>query len=410
MDSTQELPTCISFCTGYGGIELGLEMVGRPHRILAYVEIEAFAIARLVKKIEEGKVAPAPIFTDLKSFPAEMFRGCVDLVTGGYPCQPFSQAGRGLAEKDPRHLWPYLLDHIKAIEPIRCLFENVEGHINRGLEQVVGDLETAGYDPTWGIFSAAEVGAPHQRKRVFIMADTQRHGFSPYTVSGSLEASPGQKPSGEKQPSDTTGASDAATAEPALADCDAGLPDRAREEILSGRKTTKRCCERVGDSDCEGESQQKRLIEEIWGWTQYASQEFSNAKRRRGDPGGKVCEGTGGAEFSGKSEAGRVEGLGDSERARLERLRDEDSEGSERRQSEERPVAETACGAIGAWPAGYGQRQHEAEEPRTIELPVGRTANGASHRVDRLRMLGNGVVPATAAKAWLWLDKELKGN
>ena len=410
MDSTQELPTCISFCTGYGGIELGLEMVGRPHRILAYVEIEAYAIARLVKKIEEGKVAPAPIFTNLKSFPAEIFRGCVDLITGGYPCQPFSQAGRGLAEKDPRHLWPYLLDHIKAIEPIRCLFENVEGHINRGLEQVIGDLETAGYDSTWGIFSAAEVGAPHQRKRVFIMADTQRDGFSPYSVSGSLEASPGQKPSGEKQSSDTTGASDTAPAERVVANGNAGLPDRTGQEILSGRQAIKRCGKRVGDTDCSGKSQQTRLIQEIWGWTQHTSQEFSNAKCRRGDQCGDVCEGSVRAESSGESEAGRVAGLGDTERSGLEGLRDQNGEGSERRQGEERPIASTACGAIGAWPAGYGEQQHEYEEPRTIKLPVGRTANGASCRVDRLRMLGNGVVPATAAKAWLLLDKELKGN
>ena len=380
MDSTQGLPTCISFCTGYGGIELGLEMVGRPHRILAYVEIEAYAIARLVEKIEKGEVAPAPIFTDLKSFPAEMFRGCVDLVTGGYPCQPFSQAGKGLAEKDPRHLWPFLLKHINAIDPIRCLFENVEGHVGRGLEQVIGDLEGAGYEATWGLFSAAEVGAPHRRKRVFIMADTERNGFSPYTFLGSIEASPGQEPSGKEQSSDVAGTSDTATAESALADSDSGLPDRAEQEILSGGDAVERSGFEMGDPNELRESEQERIIEDIWGWT------------------------------LNTSKAGRVAGLGDSERAGLEGFSDENGEGSERRQSPERPVAAPACGAIGAWPSGYGEKQHEAEEPRTIELPVGRAANGSATRVDRLRMLGNGVVPATAAKAWLCLDKELKGD
>jgi site-specific DNA-cytosine methylase len=102
-----------------------------------------------------------------------IFRGCVDIITGGYPCQPFSAAGKRLGTEDPRHLWPYILDHINAIRPVRCLFENVEGHISLGLREVIGDLEGAGYNPTWGIFSAAEVGAPHQRKRVYILADSK---------------------------------------------------------------------------------------------------------------------------------------------------------------------------------------------------------------------------------------------
>jgi site-specific DNA-cytosine methylase len=174
VDTAKELPTVISFCSGYGGIERGLDLAGVKHRVLAYVEIEAFAIANLVAKMESGQLVPAPIFTDLKTFPAHLFRGCVDIITGGYPCQPFSAAGKRLGTEDPRHLWPYILDHIKAIRPVRCLFENVEGHISLGLREVIGDLEGAGYSATWGIFSAAEVGAPHQRKRVYIYGQQPR--------------------------------------------------------------------------------------------------------------------------------------------------------------------------------------------------------------------------------------------
>jgi site-specific DNA-cytosine methylase len=172
VDTAKELPTVISFCSGYGGIERGLDLAGVEHRVLAYVEIEAFAIANLVNKMENGLIPPAPIYTDLKTFPAHIFRGCVDILTGGYPCQPFSAAGKRLGTEDPRHLWPYILDHIKAIRPVRCLFENVEGHISLGLREVISDLEEDGYSATWGIFSAAEVGAPHQRKRVYIMANS----------------------------------------------------------------------------------------------------------------------------------------------------------------------------------------------------------------------------------------------
>ena len=171
MDTTQELPTVIAFCAGYGGIERGLDLAGIEHRVIAYVEIEAFAIANLVSKMEAGLIPPAPIYTDIKTFPSEIFRDCVDIITAGYPCQPFSAAGNRKGEDDPRHLWPHIRRHLEAIRPAQCFFENVEGHISLGLSTVVSDLEEDGYLTTWGIFSAREVGAPHQRKRVYIMAN-----------------------------------------------------------------------------------------------------------------------------------------------------------------------------------------------------------------------------------------------
>ena len=171
--TTKELPTVISFCSGYGGIERGLDLAGINHKVIAYVEVEAFAIANLVAKMEAGQLAPAPIWTDIKTFPSEIFSGKVDLITGGYPCQPFSAAGERKGVEDERHLWPYIRKHIKAVKPNRCFFENVEGHISLGLSTVISDLAEDGFRTAWGIFSAREVGAPHQRKRVYIMADCQ---------------------------------------------------------------------------------------------------------------------------------------------------------------------------------------------------------------------------------------------
>ena len=171
MDNSEQLPTVISFCSGYAGIERGLELAGIEHRVLAYVEIEAFAIANLVAKMESGELDSAPIWSDLKTFPAHLFRDCVDIITGGYPCQPFSSAGKRGGEQDPRHLWPHIRRHIQSIKPVQCFFENVEGHISLGLNSVISDMEEDGYDSAWGLFSAAEVGAPHQRKRVFILAN-----------------------------------------------------------------------------------------------------------------------------------------------------------------------------------------------------------------------------------------------
>lgn len=172
VDITKELPTVLSLCTGLAGLERGLELAGVKHRVIANVEIEAFAIANLVNKMEANLLPPSPIYTNLKTLPIQPFRDRVDILTSGYPCQPFSAAGKKQGEEDPRHLWPHIKEIIRAVRPSRCFFENVEGHISLGLREVIEDLEGLGYRTAWGIFSAHEVGAPHQRKRVFILADT----------------------------------------------------------------------------------------------------------------------------------------------------------------------------------------------------------------------------------------------
>ena len=183
MDNTKKLPTGLSFCTGYGGLDQGIDAVIGPVRNLAYVEIEAYAIANLVNKMEAGCMVPAPVWTNVKTFPSHLFRNCIDILSAGYPCQPFSAAGKRGGENDPRHLWPHIGRAIAIIQPSVVFFENVEGHITLGLRTVLADLFGLGYrvvtergEPTWGIFSASEVGAPHQRKRVYIVAyrDSER--------------------------------------------------------------------------------------------------------------------------------------------------------------------------------------------------------------------------------------------
>jgi len=180
VDSTQEL-THISLCAGYGGIDLGLKRVFPNVRTVAYSEIDAFCCANLVKKIEEDALDAAPIWTDLKTFPWASFSGRVDILSGGFPCQPFSTAGSHKGTEDPRHLWPYICEGIRVLRPSFVFFENVEGITTSKLKgshwrdpegtpvglHVLRELERLGYESTAGTFSAAEVGAPHQRKRFF---------------------------------------------------------------------------------------------------------------------------------------------------------------------------------------------------------------------------------------------------
>ena len=182
MDHPKEF-THVSLCAGYGGIDLGLKRAIPTLRTVAFSEIEAYACANLVAKMEAGQLDAAPIWTNLKTFPWGSFLGRVGILSGGYPCQPFSAAGKRLGAADPRHLWPFIADGIRAMRPQLCFFENVEGHISLGLRAVLSELESIGYRCAWGIFSASEVGAPHQRKRVFILAHAESfgiQGFRPY--------------------------------------------------------------------------------------------------------------------------------------------------------------------------------------------------------------------------------------
>ena len=169
MDNTKEI-TVLSLCAGYGGLELGLsEALARPLRVVA-LEIEAYALANLVSKAEEGKLGIEALWPDLKTFPAEKFRGCFDFVVAGYPCQPFSVAGKRQGTDDPRHLWPHIARIVQAVEPLWCFFENVPGHLTLGFGEVYCSLRDMGYAVEAGLFTAAECGVAMRGIRLFILA------------------------------------------------------------------------------------------------------------------------------------------------------------------------------------------------------------------------------------------------
>lgn len=195
MDTTQTI-THLGLCAGYGGIELGLKRIFHALRTVALCEIEGFAIANLVAKMEAGLLDAAPIWSDLKTFPWSDFRGKVDILTGGYPCQPFSAAGKRLGQHDPRHLWPFIANGIRILQPRVLYFENVDGHISLGLREVIEELGELGYKTTWGIFSASEVGAPHQRKRVFMLAYRNNSGGGQDWLPGKFWSSVSEQSSG----------------------------------------------------------------------------------------------------------------------------------------------------------------------------------------------------------------------
>ena len=167
----------VSLCSGGGGLDLGLELAIRYYGgetvTQCYVERELYAASILAQRMEEGHICTAPIWSDVKTFADEVgadLQGKVDILTGGYPCQPFSVAGAQKGTDDPRHLWPDIRRIISTVRPIWCFFENVEGHVGIGFDQVVADLHELGYAVEAGLFTASEVGATHRRKRLFILA------------------------------------------------------------------------------------------------------------------------------------------------------------------------------------------------------------------------------------------------
>ena len=179
MHSNNPIVPYISLCSGYEGIGLGLHRCIPNLRAIAYCEREAFAIANLVAKMESGLLDAAPVFTDVTNFPwadyAPYMAG--GILSFGWPCQPVSCAGKRKATEDERWLFDIIADGISILRPRMLFAENVAGLLFARMpdgSSVFGHcikrLEGLHYKVAAGIFSASEVGAPHQRKRVFILA------------------------------------------------------------------------------------------------------------------------------------------------------------------------------------------------------------------------------------------------
>ena len=160
----------LSLCDGYGGTELALRSVA-PVRTVGRVERDSYAAAVLVERMEQSKLDLCPIWDDVDTFDGSAWRGRVDIIAAGFPCQPFSAAGQRRGTDDDRWLWPAIRRIICDVGPSIVLLENVPGLVRAGLPHVLADLAGLGFDAEWGLLSASAVGAPHRRQRFWLMAD-----------------------------------------------------------------------------------------------------------------------------------------------------------------------------------------------------------------------------------------------
>jgi DNA (cytosine-5)-methyltransferase 1 len=382
-DEALGIPTYVSLCSGYDGIGLGLKRVIPNLQTLAHVEIEAYAIAGLIAKMETGQLDACPVFSDIKHFPFRELRGRIGILSAGFPCQPFSSAGRRQSTEDPRHIYPWIADGISLCLPQYVFLENVRGIVSAKtadgesvLKYVLGDLESRGYRTEWGLFSAEETGAPHQRIRCFILAYTPDLGQE-------WSSRPNQESSSH-------------TIE--------GCGDRSPTAGQLGNPASER--PRGGRENREGEQSEVfgTGLESNGKLAHTASREPRQSQARNGgqDIGGGSEEELGNsARLDGKQSNGETDQVG--------RTCEEDRGSSDVRGTR--------------WPARPGEEQYEWEEPRVTEAQselggtvdgtrsgVDPTAEGVDaivNRVDRLRLLGNGVVSACAELAWRTLWKEL---
>jgi len=181
----------LSLFSGAGGGLLGSKLLGwNP---IGYVEWDDYCQRVIAARIKDGLLPNAPIFGDIRTFIdsgcAELYRGITDVVTGGFPCQPFSVAGKQKGAEDKRNMWPATKDVIRIVQPRYVLLENVPGLLGisncdpgqwdldhapkdnlRYFGTILADLAEIGFDARWTVLGADDVGAPHRRKRVWIVA------------------------------------------------------------------------------------------------------------------------------------------------------------------------------------------------------------------------------------------------
>ena len=367
----------LSLCSGAGGLDLGLTIAIPGYRTVGHVERETYAAAILVARMEETALDPAPVWDDVASFDGRPWRGAVDIVTAGYPCQPFSVAGKRRGADDPRHLWPHVARIINEVEPPFVFLENVAHHLRLGFPEVASGLVCMGYRLAAGLFTAAEVGAPHKRERLFILAIREGDDLADPTrlLWDSFEW---RKPDGDAAP---------------LADAES---QRQREPADETDALTRsgQARDEPGDLGRDVADPADRQL----------PQPGRNPETREGS--GRDGPGLADADGDGREQAERGQSQVGRPDQRQPDVDDANGAGSQGRGDD---IGEHA-GQRPAWPPGPGDADGWERYLRAApdaEPSIRRGADGLAHRVDRLRLCGNGVVPLVAAHALRTLAAQL---
>jgi len=328
--------------SGIGGFSLGLEATGYFDTV-AFCDFDPYC-----QKVLRKHWPWVTIYDDVKELNSERLSANghtkIDIITGGYPCQPFSVAGRKKGEQDPRHVWPEMFRLVKELRPTWVIGENVSGHIKLGLDTVLENLESEGYSARTFSISASSIGANHQRERIWIIANSNNTG-------------------------DRTSKHEI---------------DKDRKKTVEGRKEQSQLKSSRYSEDMENSRRSQWPWAELRGENENETRkENANQFERSGSTSESDVADTEGVSSYGREDREHTE-QGDTERQigrEGSHDADTDSEGLERRWSECELRESQEEGQIG-W------SQWWQSEPN-----VGRVANGVPARSHRLKALGNAVVP-----------------
>lgn len=168
----------LALFAGAGGGILGGKLLG--WRTVCAVEWQPYAIGVLCQRQNDGILRPFPIWDDVRTFDGRPWKGIVDVVSGGFPCQDLSTAGKGRGLDGERSgLWREMARVVDEVRPRFVFVENSPALLVRGFERVLGDLAAMGFDARWGVLSGRHVGAPHARERLWVVAHANERAVLP---------------------------------------------------------------------------------------------------------------------------------------------------------------------------------------------------------------------------------------
>jgi len=415
----------VDLCSGIGGFSLGFQWAQLSNPIL-FCDIEPWC-----RKILTQHWPDVPIYEDVKEIandPKRFIPERPDILTAGYPCQPFSVAGRRRGEKDHRHIWPEIFSIIQSRRPTWTVFENVRGHITMGLDSVLADLEREGYSTRTFIVPAIGVDAPHKRDRVWIVShipDSERNGLFATSESRGSEETVRQESEGQRHALNSSGASGVSETEFAMADTEGNISDgirreteqesdrgnaRMESECSRDRQFVSRPTSTVADSRCIDQGSEEKSE-----WTSGDSSGCSLGSDSRSESEDGISRtnlaDTESQQGSSSNNRGEPREVSQSEQIQSggsggwSDVADTESIGVQGLWSSGEQVAHSHEGqTLSMCPSEGGRKGLWPTEPN-----VGRVADGIPNRVDRIKGLGNAIVPQIAYRIGLCI-KEAETN
>jgi DNA (cytosine-5)-methyltransferase 1 len=394
----------LDICSGIGGFSLGLEATGGFDTV-AFCEFDDFCCKVLNKHWPN-----VPIYKDLKEIgndPERIIQE-FDLICGGIPCQPFSLAGKQKGKEDDRHLWPYMYAIVKSKKPTWVIVENVGGFVNVALDDVCLDLETQGYATQSFIIPACSVEAPHKRDRIWILGKLMANAHD------TGDRTPGSKADGDRQETiegwqeqsqlgSSRSSNDVANAQSNGED---GVLRTTESEHDQGDT-------RMESSSCSDGRSERGIAQNVANSKELRNYEHDNGERTQQDREHRVSQ-----QPRGEGSLGGTEDVADTERLRQQGQGELERPGNTAQDSDGQ-TGGSNDGRQGS--TGQGHTQSELGRmadgiPTRLDGHLGfeqepnipRVATGIPDRVNRLKALGNSIVPQIVYNIGLAILEEEK--